>query len=320
MKRDELNDLAAFALVAELTSFTQAATRLGMSASALSHAMKSLESRLGMRLLARTTRSVRATEAGERLLRTLRPALDDIQAGLGALSELREKPSGTLRITTLRQAANSVLLPLIPDFLADYPEIGLELIIDEGLSDIVADRYDAGIRHGHKLDKDMIAVRISADIKIAVVASPSYLAKRAIPKHPRELAEHHCINYRYTTSGGTYLWQFEEDGRPFQMRVEGHLAFNDGDMILASALAGQGIAYVFEEMVTDHVAKGRLTRMLEHWCPTLPGYYLYHPSRRQTPPALSAMIEALRTRLARAESQRGATMPPLRKTRQKANR
>jgi DNA-binding transcriptional LysR family regulator len=320
MKRDELNDLAAFALVAQLMSFTQAATQLGMSASALSHAMKSLESRLGTRLLARTTRSVRATEAGERLLRALRPALDDIQTGLAALSELREKPSGTLRITTLRQAAHSVLLPMIPEFLADYPEIGLELIIDEGLTDIIAQRYDAGIRHGHKIDKDMIAVRISADIKIAIVASPSYLAKRAIPKHPRELAEHRCINYRYTTSGGMYLWQFAENGRPFQMRVEGNLAFNDGDMILASVLAGQGIAYVFEEMVADHVQDGRLVRVLEPWCPTLPGYYLYHSSRRQTPPALSAWIEALRTRLAQAESQRGATTPPLRKIRKKAIR
>ena len=209
---------------------------------------------------------------------------------------------------------------MIPDFLADYPEIRLELIIDVGLSDIVSDRYDAGIRYGHKIDKNMIAVRISPDIKMAVVASPSYLAKRIARRHPRELEEHHCINYRYTTSGGTYLWQFEEDGRPFQMRVEGHLAFNDGDMILASALAGQGIAYVFEEMISDYVASGRLVRMLEPWCPTLPGHYLYHPSRRQTPPALSALIEALRTRLDQTESQRAAQTPPLRKTRKKAIR
>ena len=194
---------------------------------------------------------------------------------------------------------------MIPDFLADYPEIRLELIIDVGLSDIVSDRYDAGIRYGHKIDKNMIAVRISPDIKMAVVASPSYLAKRIAPRHPRELEEHHCINYRYTTSGGSYLWQFEEDGRPFQMRVEGHLAFSHGDMILVSALAGQGIAYVFEEMIAHHVAEGRLVRMLKPWCPTLPGYCLYHPSRRQTPPALSALIEARRTRLARAEPSAG---------------
>jgi DNA-binding transcriptional LysR family regulator len=320
MKRDELNDLAAFALVAELMSFTRAATRLGMSASALSHAMKSLEARLGMRLLARTTRSVRATEAGERLLRTLRPALDDIQTGLAALSQLREKPSGTLRITTVRPAAATVLLPMIPEFLIAYPQIGLELIIDEGLTDIVADRYDAGIRHGHKIDKDMIAVRISPDIKIVVVASPSYLAGRRAPSHPRELEEHRCINYRYTTSGGTYLWQFEEDGRPFQMRVDGHLAFNDADMILASALAGQGVAYVFEAMAAEHVAHGRLVSMLEPWCPTLPGYYLYHSSRRQTPPALSAWIEALRKRLAQAESRPRATIKAPRKIQKKAIR
>jgi DNA-binding transcriptional LysR family regulator len=320
MKRDELNDLAAFALVAELTSFTQAATRLGMSPSALSHAMKALESRLGMRLLARTTRSVRATEAGERLLQTLRPALDDIQTGLAALSELREKPSGTLHITTFRPAANAVLLPMIPDFLAAYPDIHLEIVIDEGINDIVADRFDAGIRHGHKIDKDMIAVRVSPDIKVAIVAAPSYLQRRRLPTHPRELAEHRCINYRYTTSGGMYQWQLEEDGRPFQLRVDGHLAFNDGDMILQSVLAGQGISYVFEEQIAGHVAEGRLVRMLEPWCPILPGYYLYHPSRRQTPAALSAFIEALRTRLRQAESCDTDKLMSPRKNRQKAAR
>lgn len=314
MKRNELSTLASFALVAELTSFTQAAARLGVSASTLSHAMKALETRLGVRLLARTTRSVRATEAGERLLRTLRPALEDIQGELTALSQSRDKPSGTLRITTFRPAASAVLEPVIPEFLDTYPDIRLEVIIDEGLTDIVANRYDAGIRHGHKIDKDMVALRISPDIRIAVVAAPTYLAGRSIPRHPRELASHRCINYRYTTSSGNYLWQFVDSGMPFQMRVDGHLVFNDGDMIVAAAIAGQGVAYVFEDTVSGYIADGRLVRMLEPWCPTLPGFYLYHPSRRQTPPALSVFIDALRARLHDQESANAPALEPRRRS------
>lgn len=228
--------------------------------------------------------------------------------------EARDKPSGTLRITTFRPAATAILEPLIPEFLGTYPDIRLEVTIDEGLTDIVADRYDAGIRHGHKIDKDMVAHRVSPDIKIAIVAAPSYLASRTLPTHPRELIDHSCINYRYTTSGGIYLWQLEDAGLPFQMRVDGHLVFNDGDMILAAALAGQGVAYVFEDTVARYIAEGRLVRMLEPWCPTLPGYYLYHPSRRQTPAALSALIDALRARLDVVESQAAATPKPRRKS------
>ena len=296
MKRDELNDLAAFVVVADEMSFTRAASKLGMSPSALSHAMKALEGRLGLRLLARTTRSVRATEAGERLLRTLRPAFEDISAELTALGGLRDKPAGTVRITTVRHAATSVLWPVLPSFLDAYPDIRVEVTIDEGLTDIVANRYDAGIRFGEKVAKDMIAVRIGPDLRAAVVGSPAYFANHTVPNTPQDLAGHRCINYRFMTAGGLYPWEFESDGRSFQVRVDGPLVFNDGDLILAATLAGQGIGYLYEDQIADHVAEGRLIRVLAEWCPTFPGYYLYHPSRRQTPPALAALVEALRVK------------------------
>lgn len=294
MKRDELNDLAAFVVVADEMSFTRAAAKLGMSASALSHAMRSLEDRLGLRLLARTTRKVSTTEAGERLLRTLRPAFEDISAELNALSELRDKPAGTVRITTFKHAATSILSPMLPGFLETYPDIRVEITIDEGLTDIVSSRYDAGIRFGEKVAKDMIAVQISSEVRWAVVGSPAYFAHHSIPKIPQDLAEHRCINYRYTTSGGLYLWEFERDGRSSQVRVDGSLIFNDSDLILTAALAGQGIGYLFEDQIVDLVAKGRLIQVLAEWCPTAPGYYLYHPNRRQIPPALAALVEELR--------------------------
>ena len=294
MKRDELNDLAAFVAVADAMSFTRAASGLGMSPSALSHAMRALETRLGVRLLARTTRSVSTTEAGERLLRTLRPAFEDIGAGLAALGDARDRPAGTVRITTFRRAATTVLWPVLPGLLDAHPDIRVEVTIDDDLVDIVAGRYDAGIRFGEKVDRDMIAVRIGPDLRAAVVASPAYLAGRAAPRTPRDLAGHRCINYRFVAAGGLYAWEFEENGRPFQVRVDGPLVFNDGDLILAAALAGQGIAYSFEDQVADHVAAGRLVRLLAEWCPPGPGYYLYYPSRRQTPPALAVLVDALR--------------------------
>lgn len=296
MKRDELNDLAALVVVADEMSFTRAAAKLGMSPSALSHAMKALEDRLGLRLLARTTRRVSTTEAGDRLLKTLRPAFEDINAELTALHGLRDKPAGTLRITTPRHAATSVLCPVLPSFLDTYPEIRVEITIDEGLTDIVESRYDAGIRLGEKVAKDMIAVRIGPDIRTAVVGSPAYFANHPIPTTPQELASHRCINYRFATSGGLYPWEFEKEGRSFQVRVDGSLVFNDGDLILAAALAGQGIGYLYEDQIADPVAEGRLIRVLAEWCPTFPGYYLYHPNRRQTPPALAALIHALRVK------------------------
>ena len=294
MKRDELNDLAAFVVVADEMSFTRAASRLGMSPSALSHAMKVLEDRLGLRLLARTTRRVRATEAGERLLRTLRPAFEDISAELTALGELRDKPAGTVRITTFKHAATSVLWPVLPSFLNAYPDIRVEITIDDGLTDIVASRYDAGIRFGEKVAKDMIAVRVGPAIRAAVVGSPAYFASHPVPNTPQDLAGHRCINYRFVTDGGLYPWEFESDGRPFQVRVDGPLVFNDSDLILAAVLAGQGIAYLYEDQIADHVAEGQLIRVLAEWYPTSPGYYyLYHPNRRQTPLALTALIDAL---------------------------
>ncbi|WP_193199840.1 LysR family transcriptional regulator [Nostoc sp. MG11] len=301
MKRDELNDLAAFVLVADEMSFTRAAAKLEMSPSALSHAMKSLEDRLGLQLLARTTRKVSTTEAGDRLLKTLRPAFEEINAELTALNELRDKPAGTLRITTPRHAATSVLCPVLPSFLDMYPEIRVEVTIDEGLTDIVESRYDAGIRLGEKVAKDMIAVRVGLALQTAVVGSPAYFAAHLAPNSPQDLANHRCINYRFTTSGGLYPWEFEQKGRAFQVRVDGSLVFNDSDLILTAALAGQGIAYLYEDQIVDSVAEGRLIRVLEAWCPTLPGYYLYHPNRRQTSLALTALIQALRVKPTRGK-------------------
>lgn len=294
MKRDELNDLAAFVVVANEMSFTRAASKLGISASALSHAMKALEERLGLQLLARTTRKVSTTEAGSRLLQTLRPAFEDISTALIALSNLRDKPAGTLRITMPRHAAMSVLWPMMPDFLAAHPDIRIEMTIDEGLTDIIESRYDAGIRFGEKVAKDMVAVRVSHDLRWAVVGSPAYFTNHPLPNTPQDLVDHRCINYRFATSEGLYLWEFEQDERLFQLRVDGNLIFNDGELILAAALAGQGLGYLLEDQITAHVAEGRLIQVLPEWCPTASGYYLYHPNRRQTPSALAALVDALR--------------------------
>ena len=294
MKRDDLYDLAAFAVVAEHGSFTRAAAELGMSQSALSHALKALEERLGVRLLSRTTRSVSTTEAGETLLRSLRPALDEISSGVNAVGALRGKPSGTVRVTATKHAVSSVMMPVLPRFLASHPDIRLDVIVDDNLTDIVADRIDAGIRFGDIVEKDMIAVRIGPDIRMAVVGAPSYFADHPVPKTPRDLAGHRCINYRHVRTGGLYAWDFEEKGRPFEVRVEGLLVFNNADLTREAALAGQGIAYVYADEVAADIRAGRLKRILEKWCPIFPGYYLYHPSRRQTPPALAALIAALR--------------------------
>ena len=294
MKRDELNDLAAFVVVADEMSFTRAASKLGLSPSALSHAMKALEERLGLQLLARTTRKVSTTEAGSRLLKTLRPAFEDIGTALIDLSELRDRPAGTLRMTMPRHAATSLVWPMMPDFLATHPDIRVEMTIDEGLTDIIESRYDAGIRFGEKVAKDLVAVRVSHDLRWAVVGSPAYFINHPVPNTPQDLVEHRCINYRFATSAGLYLWEFERDGRSFQIRVDGHLTFNDGDLILAAALAGQGLGYLLEDQITAHVIEGRLIRVLTEWCPISDGYYLYHPNRRKTPSALAALIDALR--------------------------
>jgi DNA-binding transcriptional LysR family regulator len=294
MKRDDLYDLAAFAVVAEQRSFTRAAAELGISQSALSHAVKELEERLGVRLLSRTTRSVSTTEAGETLLRHLRPALADIASSVDALGALRGKPSGTLRITATKHAVSSVVMRVLPRFLASHPDIRVEMLVDDTMTDIVANRIDAGIRFGDLVEKDMIAIRIGPDIRMAVVGAPSYFADHPVPRTPRELSGQRCINYRQLRSGGLYAWDFEEKGRPFTVRVDGPLVFNNSDLIREAALAGQGLAYVYENEVAADLKAGRLTRILQKWCPAFPGYYLYHPSRRQTPPALAALIGALR--------------------------
>lgn len=296
MRRDELNDLAAFAVVAEEASFTRAAARLGMSQPALSHAMKGLEQRLNVRLLARTTRSVSTTEAGETLLRILRPALEDIDAGLSRVGALSSGRSGTVRVTATKNAASAVVMPILHGFLKSHPDIQVELVIEDGLIDIVAHRIDAGIRFGDIVEKDMIAVRVSPDVTMAVVGAPSYFADHPPPQRPRDLAEHSCLNYRLRKTGGLYAWDFEENGSPLEVRVSGSLVFNDSDLIRQAALDGLGLAYHYEDEVREDIAAGRLVRVLEPWCPPFPGYFLYYPSRRQTPPALTAFIAALRHR------------------------
>ena len=294
MKRDDLYDLAAFAVVAEQGSFTRAAAELGMSQSALSHAIRALEQRFGVRLLSRTTRSVSTTEAGETLLRSVRPALEEIASGVDAVGVSGGQPSGTVRITATKHAATSVLMPVLPGFFRTHPGIQVDVIVDDNLTDIVADRVDAGIRFGDIVEKDMIAIRIGPDIRMAVVGAPSYFADHPAPRTPRELSGHRCINYRHVRSGGLYAWDFEDKGRPFKVRVEGPLVLNNADLIRDAALAGQGLAYVYDDEVAVDIRAGRLRRILQKWSPTFPGYYLYHPSRRQTPPALAALIAALR--------------------------
>ena len=296
MRRDDLNDLAAFAVVAEEGSFTRAAARLGMSQPALSHAMKGLEARLKVRLLSRTTRAVSTTEAGETLLRSLRPALEDIALGLAKVGAVSGAPSGTVRLTATKNAVMAVLMPVLPTFLAAHPQVRVELIVDDNLTDIVANRFDAGIRFGNIVEKDMIAVRVAPDMRRAVVGSPAYFAENPPPRTPHDLSHHRCIAYRMVRSGGLYAWEFEADGRPLAVRVEGPLVFNDSDLMREAAIRGVGVAYLYEDDAQEDLRAGRLVRVLEDWCPRLPGYFLYHPSRRQTPPALAALIAALRTR------------------------
>jgi DNA-binding transcriptional LysR family regulator len=294
MRREELADLSAFAAVAEERSFTRAAAKLGTSQSALSFTVRRLEERLGVRLLSRTTRSVAATEAGERLLRTLGPALDKIGAELAALSELREKPAGTIRITAGEHSAEAVLWPALTKMLPQYPDINVELVIDYGLTDIVAERYDAGVRLGEQVARDMIAVRIGPDFSMAVVGAPSYFARRPKPRRPQDLTAHDCINLRLPTYGGLFAWEFEKRGRELKVRVEGQLVFNNIALRLHAALAGFGLTYVPEDVVQAHLADGRLVRVLEDWCPPFPGYHLYYPSRRQPAPAFALLVETLR--------------------------
>jgi DNA-binding transcriptional LysR family regulator len=296
MRREDLADLVVFLAVADERSFTRAAAKLGASQSALSHTIRRLEERLGVRLLTRTTRSVAPTEAGERLIETVRPAFDDIDARLAALGELRDKPAGTIRITSGENAAETLIWPAIARLLPDYPDIKVEVAVEQGLTDIVAGRFDAGVRLGEQVAKDMVAVRIGPDLRMAVVGSPAYFAAHPPPETPYELSEHDCINLRLVTAGGFYAWEFSRDGRALNVRVEGRLAFNNVRMVLEAAMAGHGLACVPDDHIAAHVAEGRLVRVLRDWCPPFPGYHLYYPSRRQPSAAFTLLVETLRRR------------------------
>ncbi|WP_047464125.1 LysR family transcriptional regulator [Rhizobium rhizogenes] len=298
MAHENFNDLAAFAAVAKERSFTKAAAKLGVSQSALSQTIRALEERIGLRLLTRTTRSVAPTEAGERLLQTVAPRFEEIEAQLAALSELREKPAGTVRITAGEHPAISILQPALKRFLPDHPDVNVEIIIDYGLTDIVAEGYDAGVRMGEQVAKDMIAVRIGPEMRMAVVASPVYFERRPPPETPQDLMVHRCINIRLPTYGGLFPWGLEKDGREVNVRGEGQLVFNNLGLRLSSALDGLGVAYMPEDQVQPFVATGRLIRVLEDWCPYFPGYHLYYPSRRHSSPALSLLVDVLRYRSA----------------------
>ncbi len=296
MQRRNLDDLSAFLMVAREGSFTKAAAKLGVSQSALSYTIKELEARLKLRLLTRTTRSVSPTSAGERLLRNVAPRLEEIAVELAALSELSEKPSGTIRITATEYATNAILLPKLARLLRAYPDIKVEIICDYGLTDIVSERFDAGVRDGEQVAKDMIAVRIGPDARMAVVGAPSYFRNRSEPKKPQELVEHNCINLRLPTHGGLYAWEFEKGARELKVRVGGQLFFNTTTQMPGAALTGFGLTYLPEGLVQPHINKGRLKRVLEDWCPPFPGYHLYYPSRRQPSAAFALLVEALRHR------------------------
>ena len=298
MSRRDTGDLIAFLAVARERSFTRAAASLGVSPSALSHTMRGLEERLGLQLLTRTTRNVAPTEAGERLLRTVAPHFDGIEEALAALSELREKPAGTLRLAAGDHAAETILWPAIEKLRHAYPDITIEIDVDNGLTDIVGGRYHAGVRLGESVDKDMIAVRISPDMRMAVVGAPSYFAQHPHPKPrlPKDLTAHACINLRLPTLGGFYVWEFEKGSKETKVRVEGPLAFNSSKLVLQAALAGSGLACLLEDRVKPYLKNGTLVRVLADWCPPFSGYYLYYPKRRQPTPAFTLLVEALRRR------------------------
>ncbi|MCO8310960.1 LysR family transcriptional regulator [Pseudomonas mandelii] len=294
MKRDELNDLAAFIIVAEEKSFTRAAAKLGISISGLSRSMRSLEEKLQIRLLSRTTRSVSPTEAGENLLRSLRPAFHEIERGLLNIKTSSGRLSGTIRITTNKHAAAAILWPVIPRFLSSHSEVKIEIAVADELVDIVSSKFDAGIRLGEKIDKDMIAVRISPDVRPAIVATPNYFRSHSRPKNPTELSGHNCINYRMASSGGLYAWELKKNGQAHRVRVEGTLIVNDIDLLLHATLTDHGIAWCPEDVVIPYIKTGELIRVLEDWSEPFTGYYLYYPNRRHLAPALAAFIEAIR--------------------------
>lgn len=296
MAREVMADLAAFLAVARERSFTRAAAQLGVSPSALSHTMRKLEEALGVRLFTRTTRSVSPTEAGARLLQNIAPHLDEVRSQLDALSELRDKPAGTVRITTGGHSAETLIIPALTKLLPDFPDVSVEVSVDAGFVDIAAQGFDAGVRLGETVAQDMIAVRIGPDVRMAAVGSPTYFSKKSPPRSPHELAAHQCINLRFPTHGGVYVWEFEKSGRPINVRVTGQLTVNDPTLACQAALDGLGLAYLPEDYFNASIAQGQLVRVLEDWCPPFPGYHLYYPSRRQQSPAFALVVEALRFR------------------------
>jgi DNA-binding transcriptional LysR family regulator len=296
MARHNLSDLLALLAVAREKSFTRAAAKLGVSQSALSHTIRGLETRMGVRLLTRTTRSVSPTEAGEQLLDAIAPRFEEIEAELAAVSELGDKPAGTIRITTTDHPAQSILLPRLSTLLPDYPDLKIEITVDYGMTDIVAERYDMGVRWGDQVAKDMIAVRIAPDCRMAIVGSPAYLATRPRPEAPQELIGHNCITLRLASSGGLYAWELKKGERELQVRVEGQATFNGVYQMLNAAVSGCGLAFLPEELALDHVRAGRLAFVLQDWCPVFPGLHVYYPSRRQSSRALALVVDALRYR------------------------
>jgi len=294
--RQNFNDLAAFVAVANARSFTKAAAELGISPSALSQTMRQLEERLGYRLLTRTTRSVSTTEAGERLFVSVAPRFEEIDAELEVLGEMRDRPAGLVRITCSEFAAETIVWPKLKRVLPDYPDITLELFIEHGFTDIAAERFDAGVRLGESVAKDMIAVRISADGRLIPVATPTYFETHPLPETPQDLVQHQCINLRLATQGGLYAWEFEKDGRPVRVRVDGPIIFNSIKPMVDAALSNFGIAFVPQDSVDHHVRAGRLVQVLQDWCPPIPGFHLYYPSRRHNSPAFQIILEALRHR------------------------
>jgi DNA-binding transcriptional LysR family regulator len=297
MARSDLSDITAFLCVAREGSFTKAAARLGVSQSALSQTVRNLEARLGLRLLTRTTRNVSPTEAGERLITAVGPRLEEIEAELAALTALRDKPIGTVRIAAGEHAAELLLWPAIERLLPDYPDITIEILVDNGLTDIVEHRLDAGVRLGENVDKDMVAIRISPEMRMAVVGTPAYFKRRTLPRTPEDLTAHDCINLRLPSAGNLYAWEFERDGRALKVRVEGHLIFNTATMAVKAALSGLGLACVPEPRVLPYIEQGQLIRVLDDWCPAFAGFHLYYPSRRQPTPAFVVVAEALRRQL-----------------------
>ena len=296
MAQSKVNDLQAFVAVARDRSFTKAAARLGITPSALSHTMRAFEERLGVRLLARTTRNVSTTEAGERLLRSIAPLFDQLAAEVEALGELRDKPAGTIRITCTDDSIEMSVRPMLAGFLREYPDITLEFYVDYGFTNVVEERFDAGIRLGEAISQDMIATRIGPDWRLVVVGAPEYLERNPLPETPYDLTRHACVNIRHRPSGAIYAWEFEKDGQEVTVKVEGQLVFNSMPHVINAAVDGIGLAYVTEDMARPYLADGRLEMILSDWCPYFSGFHLYYPNRRQASPAFSAFVEALRYR------------------------